>query len=56
LRYEKPVVVDYGSIASHTFMNPAGNYKQAEGVYHLDWMGETSAGSGEDREGTHPNK
>ena len=49
MRYERPVVTDFGSIAAHTFQNPAGNYKQYETVYHLDWKCETSSGTGENR-------
>jgi len=54
LLYEKPTITSLGSIANHTFTNPAGNNKGGGDVWHYDWMAEHSAGSGEDRSGTKP--
>jgi len=50
MKYEKPEIVNLGSIGDHTFMpNPGGNEKGGGDVWHYDWKCEMSAGSGEDR-------
>lgn len=43
MTYEKPEVVDYGSIADHTFTTPGGNVKGCLTNCHLDSFTENSA-------------
>jgi hypothetical protein len=43
MTYERPEVVDYGSIADHTFMTPGGNVKGCRVNCHLDSFTEQSA-------------
>jgi hypothetical protein len=43
MRYEKPVVVDFGSITDHTFTTPGGNVKGCTVNCHLDSFLEQSA-------------
>jgi hypothetical protein len=45
LRYERPMVVDYGSIADHTFTTPGG-HKGCQVNCHLDKFMENSSLSG----------
>lgn len=42
MRYEAPKVVDYGSIADHTFTTPGGE-KGCQTNCHLDTFNEQSA-------------
>jgi hypothetical protein len=42
LEYEAPVIVDYGSIADHTFQTPGG-VKGCTVNCHLDMFNENSA-------------
>lgn len=42
VRYEKPVVTDFGSIADHTFNTPGGT-KGCQVDCHIDNFGEQSA-------------
>ena len=41
--YEAPEVVDYGSIADHTFTTPGGTVKGCQANCHLDNFNEQSA-------------
>jgi hypothetical protein len=43
LVYETPVIVDYGSIAQHTFATPHGQVKGCTVSCHLDNFNEQSA-------------
>jgi hypothetical protein len=45
LKYEAPKVVDYGSIADHTFQTPGGQ-KGCQTNCHIDSFSENSALSG----------
>ena len=42
VNYEKPTVVDYGSITDHTFQTP-GTIKGCQAQCHLDSFNENSA-------------
>ncbi len=50
MKYRIPLVVDYGSIAGHTYQTPGGNVKGGdnEDPNHLDKFCEWSGGSGDD--------
>ena len=50
MRYEKPEVLDFGSIAGHTYDNPGVGDKMDYPVepYHLDKFCEYSGGSDAD--------
>jgi len=43
MEYETPVIVDYGSIAEHTFTTPHGQYKGCKVDCHQDNFVEPSA-------------
>ena len=43
IAYEAPEVVDYGSIADHTFTTPGTNVKGCTANCHLDSFTEQSA-------------
>ena len=44
MKYEKPEIVNLGSIGDHTFMpNPGGNEKGGGDLWHYDWKCEMSA-------------
>lgn len=42
IQYEKPFVVDFGSISEHTFTTPGGNPKGCRSNCHLDKFRENS--------------
>lgn len=42
MKYEKPEVTDFGSIADHTFTTPGGNVKGCTTNCHLDKYNENS--------------
>jgi hypothetical protein len=43
MTYERPEVMDFGSIADHTFATPGGNEKGCTANCHLDSFTENSA-------------
>lgn len=43
IQYEKPFVIDFGSISEHTFTTPGGNVKGCQTNCKLDKFGEKSA-------------
>ena len=47
MQYERPVVLDFGSIAAHTWDNPGVGDKMEEPIepFHLDKFCEFSGGS-----------
>ena len=42
MKYEKPVVTDFGSVASHTFDTPGVGDKSSDTTYETDNFGEFS--------------
>jgi hypothetical protein len=50
VQYETPMVIDFGSIAAHTYDNPGEGDKMNEPIepYHLDKFCEFSGGSDAD--------
>jgi hypothetical protein len=43
MTYERPEVMDFGSIADHTFLTPGGREKGCQANCHLDSFTENSA-------------
>lgn len=46
MKYETPVIVDYGSIADHTYLTPGGEVKKCASDCHTDNFDEQSANAG----------
>jgi hypothetical protein len=46
MRYEKPAIIDHGSIAQHTFDNPGQGDKSSDNTLETDKYGEFSHPAG----------